>query len=143
MIDAKVADLFDQGKYFDARLFAALKHWFMRGLPSEERGATAELSDHEVAEDSLSGLAAARKMFRWRDDATEADETRKTGLGLIFWSAAANNIEALQSLAPVEGAAVTGATMTVHRYASSCTVVWQVCFVFAQRNMKVVRSESI
>ena len=103
MIDAKVEDLFEEGKYFDARIFAALKHWFMRGL---------------AAEKSLSGLDAAREMFRWCDDATEAAETRKTGVGLIFFCAFSSNLEAILALAPSEVPAngrIPGTVVTIDR----------------------------
>ena len=104
MIDAKVDYLWSQGKVFDSRVFMALKPWLMRGLPAppgdEETGGDAEegsegKDDRERCHDGggksntsdggRRGLAAARKLFRWRDDATEATETIRCGVGLLFW----------------------------------------------------------
>jgi len=46
-----------------------------------------------------SGLAAARALFRWRDDATESAETERTGIGLLFWCSLNDNVEAVLELA--------------------------------------------
>ena len=45
------------------------------------------------------GLAATRRLFRWRDDANvEDEETRRTGVGLLFWSSLSDNLEAVHAL---------------------------------------------
>ena len=117
MIDDKIDYLWSAGKTVDARAFTALKPWLMRGLPTSEdtdRGramATAEDDGGESKEGSgcggevgrmgggKSGLAAARELFRWRDDETEAAETKRTGLGLLFWCSLNDNVEAVLELA--------------------------------------------
>ena len=86
MIDAKVDYLFSKGKIFDARVFAGIKPWIMRGLPIER---------------SAYGLPAARALFRWRDDATEAAEASRCGVGLLFWASLNDNVEAVLELAKV------------------------------------------
>ena len=88
MVDAKVEHLWSEGIVFDARVFAGLKHWFMRGLPTTGKSATEE-----------GGLDAAIKMFRWRGDEEEAEETRRSGVNLLFWSVLANNLGAVCALA--------------------------------------------
>ena len=52
-----------------------------------------------------SGLAAARELFRWRDDKSEAAETKRTGVGLLFWSSANDNVEAVLELTKEAAAA--------------------------------------
>ena len=104
MIDTKVDYLWSLGKALDARIFTALKSWFLRGLPNKEQDTVAEGSGKESKSGTGNvvggeGLASARKLFRWRDDATEAEETRRCGVGLIFWCALSNNVEAVQELA--------------------------------------------
>ena len=75
------------GKVFEARVFAGLKRWLMRGLPLIN------------APNEDDGLAAARRLFRWRDDANvEDEETRRTGVGLLFWSSLSDNLEAVHAL---------------------------------------------
>ena len=49
--------------------------------------------------DGKNGIAAARALFRWRDDATEAEETKRTGMGLLVWSSLNNNLGAVLELA--------------------------------------------
>ena len=59
----------------------------MRGLPLIK------------APDEDNGLAAARRLFRWRDDVNvEDEETRRTGVGLLFWSSLSDNLEAVHAL---------------------------------------------
>ena len=125
MIDDKINYLWSLGKTFDARVFTALKPWLMRGLPtSEEPDSRRAISEEEGGESKVesesggegsgeggdeggsctigggkSGLAAARALFRWRDDATEAEETKRTGIGLLFWSSLNDNVEAVLELA--------------------------------------------
>lgn len=125
MIDTKVEHLFNLGKMYDARLLAALKSWLMRGLPStqaadrkgdsgddtkegedDEGGesktmarTTRASSDARLASTCSSGLAAARELFRWRDDATEAKETARSGVGLLFWCSMQDNVKAVLELA--------------------------------------------
>ena len=55
-----------------------------------------------AADVAVPGIGGAREMFRWRDDATEKEETRQTGVGLMFWSALAGNAEAVRALAADE-----------------------------------------
>jgi hypothetical protein len=125
MIDTKVEFLFNLGKLYDARLLAALKPWLMRGLPSTQAAdgkkgsgddanegedgeggesktvarTTRASSDASLASTWPSGLAAARELFRWRDDATEAKETARTGVGLLFWCCMQDNVKAVLELA--------------------------------------------
>ena len=89
MIDDKVADLFTQKRIFNARLYATLKHWYMRGLPPVPRG--------EVL--TCVGLAAARRRLRWGTDDVEADETKMTGVGILFWCTMLNDVVAVRELA--------------------------------------------
>jgi hypothetical protein len=51
-------------------------------------------------------------MFRWRDSLTEAEETRVTGVGLLFWSAIVGNVEAIQELAAANAADEEAAATT-------------------------------
>ena len=119
MIDDKIDYLWCSGKAFDARVFTALKPWLMRGLPISEEtdggraAATAEEDGGESKAESgsggksggrrssggKSGLAAARELFRWRDDETETAETKRTGIGLLFWCSLNDNVEAVLELA--------------------------------------------
>jgi ankyrin repeat protein len=41
----------------------------------------------------------ARELFRWRDDETETTETKRTGIGLLFWCSLNDNVEAVLELA--------------------------------------------
>ena len=93
MIAAKVEHLFEGGRIFEGRTFAALRRRFMFGL---------EHTQAMAADVAVSGIDGAREMFRWRDDATEKEETRRTGVGLMFWSAMAGNAEAVRALAADE-----------------------------------------
>ena len=126
MIDDKIDYLWSIGKTFDARVFTALRPWLMRGLPTSEeidreQAATSEKEKGESKAESESGgegsgeggdeggsctsgggkngIAAARALFRWRDDATEAEETKRTGMGLLVWSSLNNNLGAVLELA--------------------------------------------
>ena len=119
MIGDKINYLWSSGKILDARAFTALKPWLMRGLPTSgktDRGREGASSDEDGGESKAGsgsggecgdrmrgggkhGLAAARELFRWRDDATEAAETIRTGVGLLFWSSLNNNVEAVLELA--------------------------------------------
>ena len=86
MIDAKVEHLWSQRQVFDSRAFAGLKHWFMRGLHSR-------VTDHQATR----GPAAARRILRWRSRDMEDEETRETGVGMLFWCALSNNIEGVRA----------------------------------------------
>lgn len=97
MIDVKVDHLFSIGRSFDARIFAALKPWLMRGLP-EVQPKNCKESEKWGGRDSGSGLEAALRLFRWRDDTTEALETKRTGVGMMFWAALNDNVEAMLEL---------------------------------------------
>ena len=118
MIDDKINYLWSAGKTFDARAFTALRPWLMRGLPTLEeidrgREAASEKDGGGSKAESgrsggeggdrtsggKSGIAAARELFRWRDDATEAAETKRTGVGLLFWCSLNDNVEAVLELA--------------------------------------------
>jgi hypothetical protein len=123
MIDSKVNFLWRVGKSFDARVFTALKPRFMRGLPNpadvekeEEdaeraetetggeskksgKGSTGEENSKPSKIRSTCSLAKARKLFRWRDDATEAAESDRTGVGLLFWCSLNDSVEAVRKLA--------------------------------------------
>ena len=129
MIDDKVDHLWSVNKVFDMRVFAGLKHYLMRGLPGEEvRGSEDEHGDgsgeggkceivgetKDGKEGRQYGLAAARALFRWRDDATEAAETKRTGVGLLFWCSMSDNVEAVRELAR-EAAAQQGGGSGDHR----------------------------
>ena len=89
----------DQNLVFEARVYAGLKHWFMRGLKAEE-------------EDG--GLEAAKRMFRWRGKRAEAEETRRSGVDLLFWCSLASNLSAVRALA-TEGNAFPGGRLKFHR----------------------------
>ena len=92
MIDAKIDHLWDQSLAFDARVFTSLKRKLMRGF------------DIAALDDGSGGaLEAARTLFRWRDDATEKDETKRTGVGLMFWCAFANITDAVRALIAAAG----------------------------------------
>ena len=110
MIDAKVDHLWDQGLVFDARVFAGLKHWFMRGLPDL-------VKDDGDDEEELTGLEAARGIFRWRGDKAEEAETQQTGAGLLFWSALSDNLDAVRALGHGMGGSkkLYGGTLRVDR----------------------------
>ena len=118
MIDAKIDYLWSVGKVFDARTFAALKPWLMRGLPTLPGEKT------EVGEDAVGrGLAAARKLFRWRDDATEAAETSRSGVGILFWCSMHDDVDAVLELAKAARDGSDGGsdnesnnTLKVHRH---------------------------
>ena len=117
MIDDKVAFLWSVGEIFDARAFTALKPWLMRGLPTTPNddeqdggGETKERScsggpggddcgDCTSGGGSKSDLDVARELFRWRDDATEAVETKRSGAGLLFWCALNDSVGAVRELA--------------------------------------------
>ena len=125
MIAAKVEHLWNQGLVLDARAYTVLNHIFMRGLPgsldstrtsttlacssvsvptntSSSSSATTPIaappSPSAVPAPSSSALAALRIQLRWRSDAEEAEETRITGLGLLFWASLSNNIAAVHEL---------------------------------------------
>ena len=117
MIDDKVAFLWSVGKIFDARAFTALKPWLMRGLPTrngDEQDGWGETKEHSCSSGgpggddcgdctsgggSKSDLDVARELFRWRDDATEAVETKRSGAGLLFWCALNDSVGAVRELA--------------------------------------------
>ena len=89
MIDAKVAYLWSQGKIFDARVVASVRHYFMRGLSDDMRE---DEPSQQVA------LDVVRESIRWRGDVMEAEETRRTGVGLLFWCAVADNVGACRAV---------------------------------------------
>ena len=95
MIDAKIDHLWGQGLAFDARAFTGLKRHFMRGFDiTALEGST---------DDSGSALESARALFRWRDDATEKEETQQIGVGLLFWCALADITDAVRALITAAG----------------------------------------
>jgi hypothetical protein len=98
MIDVKVDHLFSIGRTFDARIFAALKPWLMRGLPEVQTQNDGKESEQWGGRDRGSGLGAALRLFRWRSDTTEALETKRTGVGMMFWAALNDNVEAVLEL---------------------------------------------
>jgi hypothetical protein len=101
MIDAKVAYLWTQGKVFDARVVALLRHYFMRGLSEESAELPARARRGKRHEDRASqqvALDVVRESIRWRGDAVEAEETRRTGVGLLFWCAVADNVGACSAV---------------------------------------------
>ena len=127
MVDDKIDYLWSTGKAFEARVFTALKPWLMRGLPTSEetdKVRAATTSEEDVGESKAgsgnggeggdctsggkSGLAAARELFRWRDDETESAETERTGIGLLFWSSLSDNVEAVLELAKEAAANMDG-----------------------------------
>jgi hypothetical protein len=118
MIDAKVEHLFAQGFVFDARVYAGLKHWFMRGLPSYDTK-EADFGGNVCTVSVKGGLAAAIEMFRWRGEEKEAEETRRSGVDLLFWSAVADNLGAVRALA-TEGNAYPGGRLKLHRPGKRC-----------------------
>ena len=60
MIDAKVEHLFTLGLVFEARVYAGMKHWFMRGLPSSSDNMKGGASNGGAcAVSAKEGLAAA------------------------------------------------------------------------------------
>ena len=99
MIDAKVEHLWSQDLVFEARIYAGMKHWFMRGLPSSNDDTKVDASGADSTVSVKEGLAAAIKMFRWRGEAKEAEETHRSGLNLLFWSTLADNLGAVRALA--------------------------------------------
>ena len=119
MIDAKVEHLFAQGLVFEARVYAGLKHWFMRGLPSSYDTKEAEFGGNVCTVLAKEGLAAAITMFRWRGEEEEAEETRRSGVDLLFWSAVADNLGAVRALA-TEGNAYPGGRLRFHRPGKRC-----------------------
>ena len=119
MIDAKVEHLFAQGLVFEARVYAGLKHWFMRGLPSSDDTKEAALGGSVCTVSAKEGLAAAIEMFRWRGEAEEAEETRRSGVDLLFWSTVADNLGAVRALA-TEGHAYPGGRLKLHRPGKRC-----------------------
>ena len=115
MIDAKVEHLWAQGLVFEARVYAGLKHWFMRGLPSpDDTKGDASSGGGAYKVSAKEGLAAAIDMFRWRGEEEEAEETRRSGVDLLFWSSVADNLGAVQALA-TEGNAYPGGQLKLHR----------------------------
>ena len=76
-----------------------------------------------AADVAVSGIGGAREMFRWRDDETEKEETRRTGVGLMFWSAMAGNAEAVRALA---------ADGSTHHLNNSISVLYPELFSFGQ-----------
>ena len=110
MIDAKVEHLWAQCLVFEARIYAGMKHWFMRGLPSS--ATKGDASSYTVS--AKEGLAAAIEMFRWRGEEEEAEETRRSGVDLMFWSTLADNLGAVRALA-TEGNAFPGGRLKFHR----------------------------
>ena len=115
MIDAKVEHLFTLGLVFEARVYAGMKHWFMRGLPSSSDNMKGDASDGGAcAVSAKEGLAAAIEMFRWRGEEEEAEETRRSGVDLMFWSTLADNLGAVRALA-TEGNAFPGGRLRFHR----------------------------
>ena len=91
MIDAKVGHFWGQGITFDARAFTCLKRILMRGFDENVSAESKENGDSNV-------LEAARAMFRWRGEAVEEAETKRTGIGLLFWCAASDNTDAVRAL---------------------------------------------
>ena len=114
MIDAKVEHLWAQGLVFEARVYAGLKHWFMRGLPSSSDTKEAALSGSVGTMSAKEGLTVAIAMFRWRGEDEEAEETRTSGVDLLFWSAIAGNLGAVRALS-TEGNAYPGGRLKFHR----------------------------
>ena len=153
MIDAKVEHLWAQGLIFDARVYAAMKQWLMRGLPSSDmkggvvgapsRSYSLRSRKRDWMKPSLiptealdggvqsgrwcpisgggvctvsekEGLTAAIEMFRWRGEEEEAEETRRSGVDLMFWSTLADNLGAVRALA-TEGNAFPGGRLKFHR----------------------------
>ena len=112
MIDAKVEHLWAQGLVFEARVYAGMKHWFMRGLPSSDMKGDA--SDSSCTVSAKEGLDVAIEMFRWRGEEKEAEETRTSGVDLLFWSAVADNLGAVRALA-TEGEPFPGGRLRIHR----------------------------
>jgi hypothetical protein len=109
-------DLFDRGLFFDARVFAGMRHWFLRAMPGVTASTTTTTTTNKESEDNIApptnGLDAVRTMFRWRDSLREAEETRVTGVGLLFWSAIVGNVEAIQELAAANTADEEAAATT-------------------------------
>ena len=118
MIDAKVEHLWNQGLIFEARVYAGMKRWFMRGLPSPARK-----GDDLDNVSAKCGLAAAIEMFRWRGEVAEEEETRRSGVDLLYWSTIADNLGAVRALA-TKGNAFPGGRLRFHR-AGKCKAEWR------------------
>ena len=114
MIDAKVEHLWSQDLVFEARVYAGMKHWFMRGLPSSDDDTKGDASGADDTVSAKEGLAAAIEMFRWRGEQEEAEETSTSGVDLLFWSALADNLGAVRALA-TDGNAYPGGRLKFHR----------------------------
>ena len=108
----------DQNLVFEARVYAGLKHWFMRGLNAgRDSSSTTQTITGDgcaVAEEEGGGLEAAKRMFRWRGKREEAEETRRSGVDLLFWCSLADNLGAVRALA-TEGNAFPGGRLKLHR----------------------------
>ena len=91
MVDAKIEHLWNQARTFEARVYIGLKHWFMRGMPSG------------TPDTDKTGLALARAMFRWRGERKEAEEKKRCGVGILFWSALSNNLDAVREYLSAAG----------------------------------------
>ena len=91
MVDAKIEHLWNQARTFEARVYIGLKHWFMRGMPSG------------TPDTDKTGLALARAMFRWRSELKEAEEKKRCGVGILFWSALSNNLDAVREYLSAAG----------------------------------------
>ena len=80
-------------------------------MPGVTASTTTTTTTNKESEDNIApptnGLNAVRTMFRWRDSLREAEETRVTGVGLLFWSAIVGNVEAIQELAAANTVAAT------------------------------------
>ena len=106
LVDAKAEHLWDHGLAFDARVFTGLKRMIMRGF------------DVKTTDERLGAIEAARVLFKWRDDATEAAETRQTGVDLLFWCALADLTDAVRDLIAAAGSAArekVNRRLLVHR----------------------------
>jgi ankyrin repeat protein len=117
LLDGKIAALFEEGDLFRARYFAAMEHWWFRGLLGEGTDVGEEGSEKggkgsfmslgkklssQQASASGSGvtdrLAGLKAVLKWRGDEEEKKETKKTGMGLLWWAVVADDLPAVMQL---------------------------------------------
>jgi ankyrin repeat protein len=105
MIQAKIEDLWNKGKWMEMRNTAAMQHWYSQGLDVGRKGRPMG-SFMSIAKRTFMGYGAKdegrseafKAVLHWRDDEIERQQTKLTGASFLTWAVIANDLPCVRDV---------------------------------------------